>query len=71
MFKKRKLGAVKDPAESRFEAMMSLVKDLDKPDYRRLKKAMDSGYEAYNIVRNIETEEDAIEKTENEFVEVK
>ena len=70
MFRKKSTPTT-DPSEARFEAMMNLVKDLDKSDYRRLKKAMDSGYEAYNIVRNIETEDDTIEKSESEFVEVK
>jgi len=68
---KRKAEPKADPSEARFEQMMNLVKDLDKADYRRLKKAMDSGYEAYNIVRNIETEDDVIDKSESEFVEVK
>lgn len=61
----RKHIVTKDPSEARFEAMMNLVKNLDKSDYRRLKKAMDSGYEAYNIVRNIETDDDAIDSAEN------
>lgn len=52
-----------DPVESRFEAMMTLVKDLPPKDYRRLKKAMDSGYDAYNTVRNIESYDDT-EKSE-------
>lgn len=65
MFKKKKNEGVKDPAEARFEKMMDLVKDLDKADYKRLKKAMDSGYEAYNTVRNIETEDDAIDNAES------
>ena len=38
-----------DPVEARFEAMMTLVKDLSQKDYRRLKKAMDSGYIAWGI----------------------
>lgn len=65
---RRKNDIIKDPSEARFEAMMNLVKDLDKSDYRRLKKAMDSGYEAYNIVRNIETDDDVIDRSENEFL---
>lgn len=57
-----------DPVESRFEAMMTLVKDLPPKDYRRLKKAMDSGYDAYNTVRNIESYDDA-EKSEGALLE--
>ena len=67
MFKKKKKEGVKDPAEARFEKMMDLVKDLDKADYKRLKKAMDSGYEAYNTVRNIETDDDVIDRADNEL----
>jgi len=61
------MTVLKDPAESRFESMMDLVKDLNKADYKRLKKAMDSGYEAYTIVRNIETDDDVIDKSEKEL----
>lgn len=57
-----------DPVESRFEAMMTLVKDLPPKDYRRLKKAMDSGYDAYNTVRNIESYDDT-EKSEGALLE--
>jgi len=64
---RRKMTVLKDPAESRFESMMDLVKDLNKADYKRLKKAMDSGYEAYTIVRNIETDDDVIDKSEKEL----
>ena len=67
MFRRKKDEEIKDPAEARFERMMSLVKDLDKNDYKRLKKAMDSGYEAYNTVRNIETDDDVIDKADNEL----
>lgn len=66
-FKKNTM-AIKDPVEARFETMMGLVKDLTPKDYRRLKKAMDSGYEAYNIVRNIKSEDDIISKSELEFI---
>jgi hypothetical protein len=57
-----------DPVEARFEAMMTLVKDLSQKDYRRLKKAMDSGYDAYNTVRNIEAYDDT-EKSEGALLE--
>lgn len=66
-FKKEQMQ-IKDPVEARFETMMGLVKDLTPKDYRRLKKAMDSGYEAYNIVRNIKSEDDIISKSELEFI---
>lgn len=66
---RKKSMPIKDPVESRFETMMGLVKDLTPKDYRRLKKAMDSGYEAYNIVRDIKTEDDVIEKSELKLIE--
>ena len=46
-----------DPSEVRFDAMMDLVRDLSRKDYNKLKKAMDSGYEAYQIVRGIDTDD--------------
>lgn len=57
-----------DPAEVRFDAMMDLVKDLSKADYKRLKKAMDLGYDAYQTVRNIETDDDSVMVNANEFM---
>lgn len=67
MFRLKYSEPLKDPVEARFESMMDLVKDLTPKDYRRLKKAMDSGYQAYDIVRNIETEDDIIDKSEKEL----
>lgn len=59
---------VEDPVENRFDSMMALVKDLSKADYKRLKKAMDLGYDAYQTVRNIETDDDNVEKVTSEFI---
>lgn len=60
---------VEDPVEVRFDAMMNLVRDLTRKDYNKLKKAMDSGYEAYQIVRGIDGIDDANEPTaEPEFL---
>lgn len=44
-----------DPTEEKFDAMMSLIKDLPKADYNRLKDAMDMGYNAYQKVRSVKT----------------
>jgi hypothetical protein len=38
--------------------MMDLVKDLSRPDYNRLKKAMDLGYQSYQTVRNVKTDDE-------------
>jgi hypothetical protein len=56
MFKK-KVKAV-DPAEERFDKMMELIKDLPRADYNRLKVAMDLGYDAYQKVKNVKTEDE-------------
>ena len=57
--------------EYRFDSMMSLIKDLPRADYNRLKKAMDLGYEAYQTVKNVKTvderEVEDIEKVEKEI----
>lgn len=53
-----------DTVEVRFDHMMSLVKDLSRRDYNRLKEAMDLGYDSYQKVRNVKTAD------EREFAEV-
>lgn len=55
-FKKR--AKLEDPAEVRFDAMMNLVKDLSRADYNRLKKAMDLGWQSYQTVRNVKTDDE-------------
>lgn len=57
-----------EPAEVRFEAMMNLVKDLSRKDYNRLKKAMDSGYEAYQTIRNLDALDDDSEIAVSELM---
>ena len=56
MFKK-KTKAI-DPAEERFDKMMELIKDLPRADYNKLKAAMDLGYDAYQKVKNVKTEDE-------------
>lgn len=60
IFKKAKRIDFVDPSEERFDAMMGLVRDLSRKDYNKLKKAMDSGYEAYQIVRGIDNDDGLI-----------
>ena len=57
-----------EPAEERFDAMMNLVKDLSRKDYNKLKKAMDSGYNAYQIVRGLEALDEDSEVVANDFM---
>lgn len=58
LFRKRKQHIVEDPSEQRFDAMMELIKDLPKADYNRLKKAMDLGWQSYQTVRNVKTDDE-------------
>lgn len=58
LFRKRKHHIVEDPSEQRFDAMMELIKDLPKADYNRLKKAMDLGWQSYQTVRNVKTDDE-------------
>lgn len=65
LFRKRKKHQEEDPSEQRFDAMMELIKDLPKADYNRLKKAMDLGWQSYQTVRNVKTDDEK----ENEDIE--
>lgn len=61
LFKKRlfkKKNSSVDPVEQKFNAMMELIKDLSKADYNRLKKAMDLGWQSYQTVRNVKTDDE-------------
>lgn len=49
---------VLDPVEQKFNKMMELIKDLSKVDYNRLKKAMDLGWQSYQTVRNVKTDDE-------------
>ena len=44
-----------DAAEQRFQAIIDLIKDLPKSDYKRLVDAMNLAYSAYQTVRNVKT----------------
>jgi len=49
---------LQEPVEMRFDAMMELIKDLPRADYNRLKKAMDLGWQSYQTVRNVMTDDE-------------
>lgn len=57
IFRKKKTNYV-DSVEQKFSLMMGLVKDLPKADYERLKKAMDLGWQSYQTIRNVKTNEE-------------
>ena len=67
-FRLRKKAQREDPIELKFNAMMELIKNLSKADYNRLKKAMDLGWQSYQTVRNVKTDDEKevedIEKAE-------
>ena len=67
MWFRQKVQAIDDPVESRFDSMMTLIKDLPRTDYNRLKKAMDLGYDAYQTVKKVQAEE---EKDEIEIAQI-
>jgi hypothetical protein len=56
--KRKKVEVVMDPVEEKFNKMMELIKDLSRVDYNRLKKAMDLGWQSYQTVRNVKTEDE-------------
>ena len=55
---RRKRPILESVAEQRFDAMMDLIKDLPRTDYNRLLDAMNLGYNAYQKVKNVKTEEE-------------
>jgi hypothetical protein len=38
--------------------MMSLIKDLSRADYNRMKKAMDLGWQSYQTIRDVKTDDE-------------
>lgn len=56
-FRKKKYTYV-DPVEQTFNVMIKLIKDLPRADYNRLKKAMDLGWQSYQTVRNVKTDDE-------------
>lgn len=58
IFRKKRKQVLESVAEQRFDAMMDLIKDLSRADYNRLLAAMNLGYDAYQKVKNVKTEEE-------------
>lgn len=56
--RRKRKQVLESVAEQRFDNMMELIKDLPRADYTRLKDAMDLGYNAYQKVKNVKTEEE-------------
>lgn len=52
---------IEDPLDSKFDKIMGWVRDPERKDYNKLKKAMDKDYDAYQILHGIEPIEQADE----------
>lgn len=57
LFRRRK-NTVVDNTESIFTTVIDLTKNLSRADYNRLKKAMDLGYDSYQLIRNVKTKDE-------------
>ena len=58
LFRRKKINIEMSIDESRFDAMMDLIKDLPKANYNRLKKAMDLGWQSYQTIRDVKTDDE-------------
>ena len=54
----RKKTKYVDVVAQRFGAMMALIKDLSRADYNRMKKAMDLGWQSYQTIRDVKTDDE-------------
>ncbi len=52
VFKKKKIA---DKVESRFQQAISLVKDLDKKEFKRMMDGIELAWEAYDKIRRVQT----------------
>lgn len=57
LFNKKRRGTY-GTVEARFDTMMDMIKDLSRADYNRLKKAMDLGWQSYQAIQNVKTEDE-------------
>lgn len=66
--RRKKQSAYDDKVAIRFQAVIDLIKDLDKKEFNRLKEGMDLAWQAYNKVAQAkpsdEKEIEDIEKME-------
>lgn len=51
----KKKPRTEDRVEARFQTIVSLVRDLDKKEFNRLKKGMDLAWQGYQEVRQAKT----------------
>lgn len=55
LFRRQRKMARKDKVEARFQAVVDLIRDLDKRDFNRLKDGMDLAWQAYQKVGKAQT----------------
>lgn len=55
---RRKKSKYVDIVAQRFGSMMALIKDLSRADYNRMKKAMDLGWQSYQTIRDVKTDDE-------------
>lgn len=58
MIFRRKKAKYVDAVEQKFGSMMALIKDLSRADYNRMKKAMDLGWQSYQTIRDVKTDDE-------------
>ena len=46
-FRKKAVATQRDKVEVRFQAVVDLIRDLDKKEFNRLKEGMDLAWQAY------------------------
>ncbi len=52
----KKKNQTEDRVEARFQTIISLVRDLDRKEFNRLKKGMDLAWQGYQEVRQAKTQ---------------
>ena len=58
LFKKRTQTEYTDRVEERFQTIITLIRDLDRKEFNRLKEGIDLAWEAYNKVRQTRSAEE-------------
>ena len=54
-FRKKAVATQRDKVEVRFQAVVDLIRDLDKKEFNRLKEGMDLAWQAYQKVGQAQT----------------
>ena len=53
IFNKKRAALLTD--EEKFDRMMEMIKDLPKEKFKKFKEALDSGYKAYQTIKQVKT----------------